>query len=123
MVEGLAGPVLYGMYLAAYGDFGAAPGEEGGLGNTSSDEESGTGGGADEESSEEATRVPLREHFIDLTRINSSPPRQSAHRGERNQSRGGRGRGNGHHRQRSRRPRPPGSRNGRGRGVRTAEGH
>ena len=108
------------MYLAAYGDFGAAPDEEGGLGNTSSDGGIGTGGGADEESSEEDTPAPLREHFIDLTRINSSPPRQSSHRGERNQSRGGRGRGN---RQRNRRPRPPGSRNGRGRGGRTAEGH
>ena len=114
MVEG---PVLYGMYLAAYG---AALDEEGGLGNTSSDGDTGTGEGADEESSEEDTRVPLREHGTDLTRINSSPPRHSSNRGERNQSRGGRGRGN---RQRNRRPRPPGSRNGRGRGGRTAEGH
>ena len=118
IVELPADPDVYRMYLAAYGDYGAAPGGGGDPDDTRSDEENETGGGSDEETSGEyvhvpvrqPTRVPLQEHYTD-----------PSHRGERNQSRGGRGRGNGHHRQRNRRPRPPRSRNGRGHGGRGGE--
>lgn len=118
---------MYGMFLAAYGDSGAAWDGEESSDNSSGDEERDE---SHEESVEEPTNVASatssrarernsvrpQEHFIDLARINAV--HQNTHRGERNRSRGGSGTGSGqrHRRQHGRRRHPPRRRNGRGEG-------